>query len=1321
MSRARPSRYPPALRPLAGAILLVLVAVAQAQTLPVPDGADAVKQGAATIGTNGATMTITQTTPSAVIHWNDFSIGQGGKVAFDQQSGASSIALNRVVGDVGSSIQGGLTANGRIFLVNPNGILFGRTSEVNVGGLVASAVDISPADFAAGVVSGRFVFNGGAGTVENEGKITAASGGTVALIGGPARNGANGQITADLGSVVMASGSRVILDFHGDGLTQVIVDAELTDGEVNNAGRLQANGGNITLAALDDGDGDGLAIAHSGVIQARTLQNRQGRVLLSGGDGTVIVSGGAIDASATTAGLLGGSIDITGGDVGIVGRVPIVTVGNPAPIPSGLDASGTAGGGTIGIRGRGVVVMDGSSALVANATDNGSGGTIRLFGSEGVRIFGDLSARGGNNGGNGGFIETSANGGLDLRGIGIDASAANGAAGTWLIDPFDVEITHGVATGSLPSNPFDPIATSIIQDGDINNALNAGSSVRITTGAVAAGLANDGDITFTADAFGVPVSIARTVGTSRLSFQLDANRAINGRAGFSIDAGGGPLDVLFNANANNTAVLTSHDAGIVLSNAVINTNGGNVWLYGQNDAVSGLAGGEEEGIDLIDSTIDTRGIGGGGEVRMRGRGGNSGVQLLGSDVFSGDGAINLFGTTVFSGNGVTLGNTSLRGTLLQSDSGNISITGLALQSFPGSQQIGVEISSATVVTVNGTIDIFGRAQGTNGPTAPGSAVGILLRNGARIFNQNGSRIRLVGESTLAGPLSAAFGAGINITDTCGGDPDICIDGGTAGQVVLQAGNTGASDALIIDGNVQTAAAVNLRPGGVDASGAAYDRIDDAIVVGSTGDGFAVSVDEIGRITSPNLIFGSNTHAGAINVIAAITRAGNLSLHNTGGAGGIALNAPINVGANTLALVSGGAVTQTAAGAITAGSLLARSTGGDVALSAASNNVSGSTLAGDATGDFSYTDVDALSIGNVSAFGFDAAGNTMQALGGGGVAGNNVFVRNLAGDMTLNAGASAGNNLDLVTAGRLQNSASATLNAGNRWRVWADTWIGETRGGLAGSGPLPNLYNCSFGGPCGVTVPAADNHFIYRQQPAATVTIGNAAREYGLANPAFAFTVAGLILGDLATNAISGSADTAASVLSNVGNYPIVGTFDSPAGYALSVVPGTLAITPATLTYFANPLTRFVGLPNGLLGGSVTGFRNADTLAGATTGALLFASPANELSPVGLYPIDGSGLSALNYVFVQASQNATALRVIAPAGTLFPPDLVREPPDNYIYDRNIGAAQLCAITDLLASAQEKEGDTLAREWSRVRSRPNLTNCVQANKRYGCSDF
>src|SRR5690606_32014112 len=104
-----------------------------------------------------------------------------------------------------------------------------------------------------------------------------------------------------------------------------------------------------------------------------------------------------------------------------------------------------------------------------------------------------------------------------------------------------------------------------------------------------------------------------------------------------------------------------------------------------------------------------------------------------------------------------------------------------------------------------------------------------------------------------------------------------------------------------------------------------------------------------------------------------------------------------------------------------------------------------------------------------------------------------------------------------------------------WRIWSDNWIGETRGGLTGSGTYPNLYGCSYSGACGVSVSPADNHFIYLMRPTATVRIDNASREQGALNPPFTASVTGLILGDTGVG-ITGTPTTTAVPESPQGNY-----------------------------------------------------------------------------------------------------------------------------------------------------------------------------------------
>src|SRR5438067_10735578 len=152
--------------------------------------------GQATIGQSGAAMQIQQGSARAALDWNTFNIGSQASVTFNQPS-ASAIALNRVLGANGSEIYGRLTANGQVFLINPNGILFGRGAEVDVGGLVASTLGMSPDDF----MSGRYLLrgDGARGSIVNQGTIRAAPRGYVALVAPRVQN--DGTIEAQQGSV----------------------------------------------------------------------------------------------------------------------------------------------------------------------------------------------------------------------------------------------------------------------------------------------------------------------------------------------------------------------------------------------------------------------------------------------------------------------------------------------------------------------------------------------------------------------------------------------------------------------------------------------------------------------------------------------------------------------------------------------------------------------------------------------------------------------------------------------------------------------------------------------------------------------------------------------------------------------------------------------------------------------------------------------------------------------------------------------------------------------------------------------------------------
>ena len=329
-----------------------------------------VTAGSATINSAAGNTLITQTTQNAAINWLSFNIAAGKSVKFVQPN-ANSVALNRVLGSDPSNILGSLSANGKVFLVNPNGILFGQGASVNVGGLVASTLNVTDSDF----MAGSYKFAGaGKGAVVNQGSIN-ASGGYVALLGANVAN--NGVIVANLGTVALAAGNAMTLDVAGDGLLNVTVNQGVVNALVQNGGLIQADGGQVMLTAQAAGSLMSSAVNNTGVIQAQTLVNRNGKISLLAGmqEGTVNVSG-TLDASAPNGGD-GGFIETSAAHVKVADGAHITTLasagktGNWLIDPSDYTVSATGDISGAALSGQ---------LLASNVTILSSGGTTGVNG-----------------------------------------------------------------------------------------------------------------------------------------------------------------------------------------------------------------------------------------------------------------------------------------------------------------------------------------------------------------------------------------------------------------------------------------------------------------------------------------------------------------------------------------------------------------------------------------------------------------------------------------------------------------------------------------------------------------------------------------------------------------------------------------------------------------------------------------------------------------------------------------------------------------------------------------------------------------------------
>jgi len=889
-----------------------------AQSLANPTGGT-VGSGSATFASSGNTLTITNSA-NAIINWQSFSIGVNEITQFLQSSGSSAV-LNRVVGANGvipqSVIDGILSSNGRVFLINPSGVVIGSTGRIDVAGFVASSLNLSDQDFLNGRL--RFTETPGAGAVSNAGVIDTSSGGAggrVFLVGPDVQN--SGLIRSPQGQIVLAAGKSVELVSENSPFVTVRVVADTE--QALNVGQLISDSGRIGMFGALVRQG-GVVEANSAVVGAngeirlvatrdltldagsRTTANGPGggNILLQAEGGTNLISG-TVEAKGTSG--QGGTIHALGVRVGLIGHGVI-------------DASGDTGGGTVLVGGdahganpnvqNAQQTVIGSDGIIrADAGTTGDGGRVIVWSDESTRFFGSVSARGGAQGGNGGFVETS---GRALQAFGrVDTSAPNGNGGEWLLDPLDINIA---ATGlDLLTCPAGICFDDLPLLGNVS---------QISAGTIDAGLRTNGSVT------------------------LQAHHDINLQTNLNLTYGGGS----FTAQAGNNINLGGD----------ITANGTSVTLRA-NDPASGTASGT--------GSITSQ-IGYGGNITTSG------------------------GNVSLSGFGVTVGNINTSGGLLGAGGVTVGATGdIATGSITtASRTTGfggglVDLStSGGKITVTGVIDTSG-ALGSAGANANGSSGGSVT-------------ITSAGATAISGGILVYGGNGATVTAGQGGS------GGSAGNVLISSNG----QSVTVGGNI-------IADGGAGGGGGI------ASTGGSGGGGGTVSVSGVsvsftgGTITANGGDGGNATGtgskggdgggggvvttvgAGSIGPISAIGgNGGTGSTIGLGGSGGeIVISAPGNIslggalnafggldGAGTrtccglIEIVSGGAVTQTAALATD----ILFATGTDVKLDL-SNTVK--FLVGSASnGNFTFVNSGDLGLMGVSASGvatISATGNITGA-------------------------------------------------------------------------------------------------------------------------------------------------------------------------------------------------------------------------------------------------------------------------------------------------------------------------------------------------------
>ncbi len=914
----------------------------------LPTGAQSV-YGNSTISVNGNVMNINQTTQNAVVNWQTFNIGSSAAVNLFQPNAGS--ALYRVLGNDASQIYGQLNATGQLFLINPNGVLFGQGAQVNVGGLVASTLNMSNADF----LNGRYVFNGGNSTasVSNYGTIQAGNEGFVVFLGNTVNNA--GTITATNGSVSLAAGQEAVLDFYGNGLVKTKLSGDALNAVINNSGNISATGGAVQLAT----NARASAINVSGIIEANSLVERNGVIRLEGGDNARVSVSGTLSAQGLAAGTQGGNISVTGEQVALFSG-------------ANLDASGQAGGGTVlvggDLQGKNADVynarttyVDGNASIKVDATQQGNGGKAIVWANDIARFYGNISAKGGAVAGNGGFVEVSGKLNVDFLGT-VDLSAINGVGGQFLLDPWNIILQSAAAGTTVPTDNASGVGfADIAFDGSTSATPDTKIQISKITGFSEAFFQASNDIT---------IASTLTMGVNN-SIRLEANNNINVNAALTT-SGTGSINLKADADNSGTGNLaiggniTAREGGISLSAATITRTTGNIATTGATNVHAGNISIATSGIANLGAATITA-SGGGASAGNSGR--NAGQININVGGLIGSGAIAATGSTgsgantnggnagnvtITSNNGITAGAITTNG-------GNAGSTG---NGNSGSAGVITVTNSTTGNASTGAINSrVGNSIGTGSGGTAGSVslsntasgnltTGAITTAGQTNSNAHGGNIQLdtTSGNITTGALSSSAGtvrtgnAGKNagvITVNSGGTFTTTTiaangsaglgtsqSGGNAGNISITANNgittttlaASGGNATAINGNGGNAGAINLtnNTNGNITTTTITARTGNATGTGSGGNAAAINLTNnatSGNISTGNLTTQGGTlgHGGGISIngrnnvtLGTVTTSGGTTLTGNAGrnAGAVSVNAGGNIITNSIAAAGG---------------------------------------------------------------------------------------------------------------------------------------------------------------------------------------------------------------------------------------------------------------------------------------------------------------------------------------------------------------------------------------------------------------------------------
>ncbi len=1275
-------------------LALLLAASAQAQ---MPTGMSVVA-GQAAAQLSGKQLTVTNTN-NTILNWQSFSIGAGNTVNFAQPNSASQV-LNRVTGNDPSAIFGSLTSNGKVWLLNPNGVLFGQGARVDVASLVTSTLNIGNGDW----LAGRALFSGGAaGSVVNQGEIRTANGGRVALIGASTVSN-EGLISAPDGQIILAAGRSV--ELVDTGAPNFAVKLTAPSGAAVNLGTL--NGARVDLLAA--------AVNQQGVIEAQNIVlQADGRLTLAGGSTTRADGDGTDNSQGGSIKLLGQTIELQDGSI--------------------VSANGLRGGGTVLVGGgaegkdasvpnaQGVYFAPGAS-ISADALQGGDGGHIVLWADQATRAYGSLSAHGGAGGGNGGLVETSGHW-LDANPAHLDVSAAagkGGKAGTWLLDPYDITISSATSDSGFDPVSFTPNANNAtISASTLQTALSGGNNVTIST---SGGGAQNGDINVTVASINVqtPNNVTLTLDADRNITMSDANFTSSyGSLGLVFKSGksgagsiwiddsyfatvGGAISV-GGYGPNNSAVgLPGQPDGIKVTRSTIATNGGALTLNGYTDQTGGRGVGFDQSvvpnsIDAGNITINGTSVNGtgvqvwsgnlttSGALTIDGTGGTVGVNIAyngaNSPVHLTGALLHITGASTGDWNGVSIDESAgpSSGSMLTASSSFLQIEA---SNPAGSSSAALNINAAAnsnILSSGGSVmlDATGGGMTLTNVSTNGSATSFSASSDSYLQIDSGlisaGTIVLNGQYiTLQGGLSlfatSATGTGITVSGYGGGAANSFYNG-AGPQALLTEGSryliyvADAADVEAVDlgglaydfqqygapdlgtpyaGNGLLTAATKIARVGGQAQTKVYDGTTTANATGVT-----VTPEVSGDQAPANLSYTSAAFdTKDVGTDKVVTLTGLIAPTFTDSQGkpvyGYTIQSDITADITPAPL--------SAASIAAANKVYDGSTAAQITVGALSGLVGNETVNIVGSGNFSDKNVGNGKTVKPSDFSVTDGTN-------GGLASNYQFQSGtsasggLTADITpapLSAVVSAANKVyDSTTAAQLTVTQLQGLVPGETLNLSASGSFADKNVGTAK--PVSVTYQLSDG-----TGLASNYQFSgSAQAPRADITpaalVFSVTAQNKVYDASTQATVSLSAVSPLGSDQVSVAALAAAFSDANAGTGKTVAVSGftlsgADAGNYTAAPRSTRAdITPATLSYVANTMFVVQGAPLQPFSGSVVGLVGGDTLQGATTGTASFASPITSTQVEGSYAINGQGLvSNGNYQFAQAPGNATALTI-----------------------------------------------------------------------------